>query len=114
MLIMTLSEKLIQLAQSIGADIGDLMDTVTELSIGPPLSVIRSGEDANGLFTVITHQRPDATTHRVSTLSGGTSPQYTTRTIVYYELDGTTVKSTQVYTLNYNGSGVLVSEMLNP
>ena len=111
---MSLETKLLALAQSIGADIHELFNTLNDIAIGPPLSITRTNEDANGLFTVISHYRADGTLYKTSTLSGGTSPEYTTRTVVYYVEDGITVKSTQVYALAYNTSGILISETLQP
>lgn len=109
---MSLENKLLALAESIGTDVKELFTTLNDIAIGPPLSVTRTGEDGNGLFTVISHYRADESLFKISTLSGGTSPEYTTRTVIFYMEDGTTVKSTQVYTLVYNGNGVLISETL--
>lgn len=111
---MSLENKLLELAESIGTDIKELFATLNDIAIGPPLSVTRTNEDANGLFTTISHYRADATLYKQSTLSGGTSPEYTTRTVQYYEEDGTTVKSTQVYSLTYNANSVMISETLQP
>lgn len=112
--IMSLESKLLNLAAAIGTDIHALVSALNDVAIGPPLSVVRSNEDANGLFVTIQHFRADNTLYKTSNLSGGTSPNYTTRTVVYYEADGTTVKSTQVYSLTYNANGVLISETLQP
>ena len=111
---MSLEQKLLDLVQTIGTDIHELFATMSDLSIGPPLSVTRTSEDANGLFTVISHYRADSTLYKTSTLSGGSSPTYNTRTVIFYDVDGTTVKSTQVYALAYNANGVLISETLQP
>jgi len=79
----------------------------------PALSMIRSSIDGNGLYTVVTYKRQDGTNYRVSTLSGGSSPNYTTRTAVNYGPDGTTVTSTDVYTLTYSTDGTaLLQEVL--
>lgn len=74
-------------------------------------NIYRSGKDANGVFTVVQHKRPDNTLAIQSTLSGGTSPQYTTRTIVYYGKDGTTVERTWTRTLSYDADGDLTQEV---
>ena len=71
----------------------------------------RSSKDANGIWTTVQYRRADNTLIRQSVLSGGTSPQYTTRTETVYAADGTTVLSTLVYTLTYT-SGELTSEDL--
>lgn len=78
----------------------------------PALSMARTSADSNGLFTVVTYKRQDTTNYRISTLSGGTSPQYTTRTVVNYGTDGTTVTSTEVYTLSYADGINITSEVL--
>lgn len=109
---MSLETKLIEAIQTIGTDIGKLISSLSELSIGPPLSVIRSDEDINGIFTTITYRRQDNSVYKTSIVSGGISPEYTTRTITYFEDDGITVKSTQVYTLTYDVDGVLIQEIL--
>lgn len=67
---------------------------------------VRSGKDANGIFTTVTlKRRTDNTTYMTSVLSGGTSPQYTTQTIKRYGADGTSVVSTITFTIRYDGDG---------
>lgn len=109
---MSLENNLILLAQSIGTDIRALAAALNDVSIGPPLSITRTNEDANGIFTTVSHFRTDNTLYKMSVLSGGTSPMYTTRTVTYFESDGVTPKSIQVYALSYNTNGVLVAETL--
>lgn len=73
--------------------------------------VSKSGKDSNGIFTTVEYQRKTDNTLAVkSILSGGTSPQYTTRTVTYYGVDGTTVESTVTKTLSYDSDGDLVGE----
>lgn len=67
--------------------------------------------DENGIFTTVEVRHKTGTLYSRSVLSGGTSPQYTTRTESFYADDGTTVLFTQVYTLTY-ANGRLVSEVL--
>ena len=74
-------------------------------------NVYKSGKDANGIFTVVEYKRPNGTLYARSVLSGGTSPQYTTRTITYYAADGTIVIKTDPYTLIYDADGDLISEV---
>lgn len=111
---MSLENKIVELATQIGMDIRELFSNINDIVTGPPLSTLRTNEDANGIFTVVSHYRADNTLYKRSTLSGGTSPSYATRTIEYFEEDGTTVKSTQVYALGYNANNVLISETLQP
>ncbi len=73
--------------------------------------VYKSGKDSNGIFTTVEYKRQDDTLAIKSVLSGGTSPNYTTRTITYYGLNGTTVEKTTIRTLTYDADGVLISEV---
>lgn len=74
-------------------------------------SVYKSGKDENGIFTVVEYKRSDGKLYARSELSGGVSPQYTTRTITYYDADGTTVLRTDTYSLTYDADGELISEV---
>ena len=74
-------------------------------------SVYRSGKDLNDVFTVLEWKRSDNTLSKKSVLSGGTSPNYTTRTVTLYEQDGVTVKAQFIYTLTYD-NGDFISEVL--
>jgi hypothetical protein len=73
---------------------------------------VKSNKDINGIYVTVQHKRKlDGTLVRQSVLSGGTSPQYTTRTVTYYTSDGTTVIKTETYTLTYDSDGDLLSEV---
>lgn len=75
-------------------------------------STTKSSKDAEGVFTVIEKRRKaDDTLAARAVLSGGASPKYTTRTITYYESNGTTVAATHTFTLTYDADGLLVSEV---
>lgn len=77
-----------------------------------PLRVYKSGKDANGVFTTVEYNRKSDDTLAVKiALSGGTSPNYTTRVITFYAANGTTVMKTDTYTLSYDADGVLISEV---
>lgn len=76
-------------------------------------STYKLSPDANGIFTEIQNKRADGSLYLKSILSGGTSPNYTTRTETEYGLNGVTVKATRVYTLTYDANGELISEVLN-
>ncbi|MDX5982274.1 phage tail protein [Exiguobacterium profundum] len=90
----------------LSAQIGILSDKVDDLK------TIKSNKDANGIFTTLTYRRKsDDSLFATSVLSGGTSPKYTTRTVTYYEPNGTTVRKTVTYTLTYDTDGSLVSEV---
>ena len=77
---------------------------------GEIASMYRSGKDANGVFTTLEFKRTNGTLFKKSVLSGGASPKYTTRTVSYYNTDGTTVLLTKIYTLTYTGND-LTSEV---
>jgi len=76
-----------------------------------PYSMVRDSVDDNGIFTVLTYKRADNSILKMSTLSGGTSPEYTTRTVQFYATDGITILNTVVYTLIYSNSE-LISETI--
>lgn len=85
---------------------------VAELQNANELSVVKSDKDSEGIFKTVTYKRKsDNTIFAKSVLSGGTSPQYTTRTLTFYNADGITVKATKIYTLSYDADGDLVSEV---
>lgn len=72
----------------------------------------RSGKDSNGIFTTVTYKRKsDDTIYAKSVLSGGTSPNYTTKTETFYGADGTTVIETNVYTVSYDSDGDWIGEV---
>lgn len=73
----------------------------------------RSGIDGDGIYTVVTYKRFDGTIIMESTLTGGTPPEYATRTVKFYEADGVTeiVAKRKVFTLSYT-LGDLTSEVL--
>lgn len=76
------------------------------------LSIIKSNKDAEGIFTTVTYKRKaDNTTYCVSTLSGGSTPLYTTKTEQYFDAAGTNVINTITYTLAYDDDGNLISEV---
>lgn len=70
------------------------------------LSETRSNKDSFGTYTTITYRRKsDNTLYGTSVLSGGTAPNYTTRTIKRYDVDGTTLLKTIVKTVTYDADG---------
>lgn len=76
------------------------------------LKMIKSDKDANGTFTTVkTYRKADNTLYQESILSGGTSPNYTTRTVKTYDVDGISVVQQDVYTLTYDEDGTLISEV---
>ena len=75
------------------------------------LSLTRSNKDVNDIYVTLTYSRADGTLFKTSILSGGASPEYTTRTVTYYAADGTTVSKIESYTLAYT-DGELTSEVI--
>ncbi len=65
--------------------------------------------DAFGVFTTVTWNDATDVTRKVSELSAGTAPQYTTRSVSFYDDTGT-FESETVYTLAYDTYGNLISE----
>ena len=72
-------------------------------------SFYRLFPDSNGIYTTLEFKRRDGTLIKRSVLSGGTSPEYTTRTETLFGANGTTVVETRVYALTYSG-GQITSE----
>lgn len=69
-------------------------------------------KDTNGVWVEIDKKRKtDGTLAIKSVLSGGTSPQYTTRTVTYYGTDGTTEIKTETFTISYDTDGDVSSEV---
>lgn len=97
------------------ADKTDLVSLQTEVSEhvadNANYSTYKSLPDANGIFTKLEYKRPNGTLIMKSILSGGTSPEYATRTETEYEQNGTTVKATRVYAITYLNDKV-TSEVL--
>lgn len=73
--------------------------------------VHRSGKDSKGIFTVLEYRTQEGNLVMKSTLSGGTSPKYTTRTEAWYKSDGITVDETVIFTISYDVDGDVVSEV---
>lgn len=76
-------------------------------------NIERLNKDGNGIFTETRIKRTDGTLLIKSVLSGGTSPAYTTRTEYIYDIDGTTILITNIYTLAYDLDNVLITETKN-
>lgn len=72
---------------------------------------LRLNKDSEDIFTTIEYHRPGSTLAKRSVLSGGTTPRYTTRTVTYFALNGSTVIRTQVYNLTYDADNLLIGEV---
>lgn len=75
------------------------------------MSKYRSNKDA-GIFKTIIWKDDNGKMRKKSELSGGTAPNFTTRTITYYD-DTETLIDTLVYTLDYDGDDDFIEELLN-
>jgi hypothetical protein len=94
--------------------IGILTDTVnTHLADTTTYSTSKTGLDSNGIYTEIDLKRKDGTLIMKSVLRGGMSPNYTTRTEIYYAQNGTIITNTIAYTRSYDVNGNLASEVMN-
>lgn len=76
-----------------------------------PYKIEKLNKDSNGIYTTVRYKREDDTLAIESTLSGGTSPNYNTRTIKIYADDGTTVLQTITRTITYDSDGNIISEV---
>lgn len=75
------------------------------------MSKVRSDKDT-GVFKTIEWFDDTNTLRKKSVLSGGTAPEFTTRTVTFYDTDGVTVLDTLVYTLTYDIDGDFEKEEL--
>ncbi|KUO58980.1 MAG: hypothetical protein APF84_05865 [Gracilibacter sp. BRH_c7a] len=76
------------------------------------MSLYKLNKDDSRVFTELQWKREDGTLARKSLLSGGTAPNYTAKTVTYYESDGITVKAARTYALSYDQDNDLISEVL--
>lgn len=79
---------------------------------GIGLNSYASVVDANGIYTVVEYKRSDGTLYMKSTLSGGTSPSYTTDIWQFYDALGTTVIVTKTWTISYDANGKITSKVV--
>ena len=96
--------------QGLKGDKGDQGDVGPAGESYEGYSCYLSEKDAYGIFTVLTFKDASGVSRKVSTLSGGTAPYYSTRTVQYYDASGA-LTATKVYTLSYINNE-LVSEVL--
>ena len=74
------------------------------------IRIKRSNPDAYGNYLQVDYYRKNGTLFARSVLSGGTPPQYTTRTITIYDTDGTTVVDSYTFTITYDANRNPVDE----
>lgn len=72
-----------------------------------------SNKDANGIYTVVDYKRSDGTEYMKSTLSEGTSPNYTTCKWQFYDKTGNNVIVTKTWTLTYDSGGNIISKVVS-
>lgn len=75
-------------------------------------STYKLNKDSNGIYTEVQFKRQNGTLIAKSVLSGGTSPNYTTRIETFYTTDGITADGTYTYTRSYDVDGNLTSEVM--
>ncbi len=78
-----------------------------------PLSTYRLNLDSMGIYTTTEYKTINGDLRIRSVLSGGTSPEYTTRTETRYQSDGVTVMEVRTWALSYY-NGKLLNEVLVP
>lgn len=97
---------------NVSKEVTNVKNKVATFESEKNLSKERTNKDSEGIFTTVTYKRKkDNTIYCVSTLSGGETPLYTTRTEQYYDATGTSVIDTQTYSLSYDDDGNLISEV---
>jgi hypothetical protein len=79
------------------------------------LNMSTSSVDSYGNYTVTTYKRPyDSTTYMVSTDSNpDANGNYQTQTWQYYDIDGSTLISTRIWTITYDANGKLLTRTVN-
>lgn len=109
-----------KLELSVQTDLNKIGEIILQLGNVLPLgdltqfSVYKSNKDVNGLYTTVSIKRKDGTLAITSVLSGGTSPNYTTKVETYYKSDGTIIGNPITYTRTYDATdNSLVNEVIN-
>lgn len=87
-------------------------DLENEILHSNEFSSYASVPDSNGTYTVVDYKRLDGTLVMKSTLSNGTSPNYTTDTWQFYDSTGTTIIATKTWTITYDSNGKVVSKVV--
>lgn len=107
-----IQQEMNDLEQTVAAHQTEFAKLLTDVETLKKLRKERSNKDSNGIFTTVTYKRKsDGTIYAKSVLSGGTAPQYTTRTETFYDVDGTTILATIPYTISYDADGDWVGEV---
>lgn len=108
-----LSDKIIGFANtSTGGERTFTLEKINEMCRYEIVSTYNLSKDANDIFTVVQLKRADGTLLKVSTLSGGTTPEYETRVVDFYDSTGVTVLSSYIFDLSYTNASELSSEVL--
>lgn len=107
--IQTIENDVTGLAEQLTNVSEDVTNIKTEIK---SYSSYASSKDANGIYTIVDYKRADGTLYMKSTLSGGTSPKYTTDTWNLYDALGTTVIKTITWTLTYDADGKIISKVV--
>lgn len=87
----------------------NIQAAIAELA-SPNIQVKRSGKDANKIFTITEHiRRSNSKILKRETLSGGTSPRYTTKKVEWFDSTGTLLR-TDTLALTYDADGDIIQE----
>lgn len=82
----------------------ELLDYAAMMGAG--MNYEKKAKDANGIYTVIEHTRPDNTLYMRSTLSLPVNGNYTKVKKDFYQKNGTTLVSSDEYILSYDADGI--------
>lgn len=95
--------------QELSTEINTELDSFSKLP--KSLKVTKQSKDSEGIFTKIFYRdKKTNALYATSTLSGGATPNYTTRTIEFYDGNGN-VTQKDVFALTYDSDGILISEV---
>lgn len=84
------------------------------IELAQPLSVYKTNEDVNGIFTNILWKNAAGINVKRSVLSNlDAEGNYLRRTVTLFAANGSTVMKTIVYNLTYNAEGVVISEVVS-
>lgn len=105
-----LDPKFIENIKNINVSLETVSKKVETINKKENLSVERLDKDENGIFKTLQFKNAKKELVKKSLLSGGTSPNYSTRTEEYYE--NSAIIKTIKYTLTYDSDGILISEVI--
>jgi len=89
-----------------------ITNAATATSLATEYRAYRTLPDANGLYKTVEYKRQDGTLFKKSVLTNpDANLNYGTQTIQYFAANGTSVTSTEVWTITYDANGFVLSEV---